>query len=74
MIHIEVIESTEKYDLVKMISDKENSFNNIHVTSGEIVEKSDKNLTLRLKTNDAISINGEIYLWWDRGKKVFVRQ
>ena len=74
MIKIDVIESSEKSDLIKMTADKEDSFDNIRVVSGEIVEQSDRSLTLRLKTNDAISVGGEIYLWWDRGKKVFVRQ
>ena len=74
MATVEVLESTEREDLVLITTDKENGLDNIHVTSGEIVEKTSKTLKIRLRVNDAISVGGEIFLWWNRDRKCFIRQ
>lgn len=46
----------------------------VSVMSGEVVERTLDSLTLKLRRNDSLLINGRIVLWWNEEEKCFVRQ
>jgi hypothetical protein len=72
MAEITVVERTKNFDVVKIEGiDKPEKIN---VVTGMIKETTSNSVTLILQDKDAVSINGDVYLLWNRAKKVFVRQ
>ena len=68
---VEVLERTEVYDLVKL---RLVDLDGVHVISGEEVDRTQDTMTMKLRQNDSLLIDGKVVLWWNKSGSCFERQ
>ena len=68
---VEVLERTELYDVVRL---KLADMHGVHVISGEEVDRTQDTMTMKLRQNDSLLVDGKVVLWWNKNGSCFERQ